>query len=285
MEVDKLHTNSDVTKKKISVLLNILNVNFDYSKLDNIDNIYIPLKYFSNSKYSNILNILQEKFNIYIYMPTIIKANYINLFYSNIEKTIEKYTIKGFVVSNISNLKLLEDVFKNSEKHFELIANYTFNIFNSFSVNELINLQFDRFTISPESDKEIVTSLCNNSYLSKEMIVYGNVPLMNMNYCLSGKTNKCYPSCTSKCNSDNKYYLKDRMNMNFRVLFDNIQTVSTIYNSKVTSIVPTDFDIDCARIDILDESVDDINFIINQVLNGKRLEGKEYTNGNLNREL
>lgn len=73
--------------------------------------------------------------------------------------------------------------------------------------------------------------------------------------------------------------------MNFRILFDNILTVSTIYNSKITSISSSEFDIDCARIDILDESINEINFIVNQVLNGKRLEGKLYTNGNLNREI
>ena len=146
-------------------------------------------------------------------------------------------------------------------------------------------LGISRFTISPESNKNIVMNLCNNSCLNKELIVYGNIPLMNMNYCVNGKSNKCYPTCTSKCNSDNKYYLKDRVNMRFRILFDNIQTVSTIYNSKVTSIVANDFDIDCARIDILDENIDEINFIISQVLNEKRLEGKEYTNGYLNREI
>lgn len=281
MEVCELN----VGKREISVLLNILNIDFDYSKLDNIDNIYIPLKYFSNNKYSEILNTLQKKFKLYIYMPTIIKANYINLFYTNIEKTINKYNITGFVVSNISNFKLLEDVLKNSKKHFALIANYTFNIFNNYSVTELKKLRINKFTISPESDKEIITTLCNSSCLPKEMIVYGNTPLMNMNYCLSGKTNKCYPTCASKCNSNNRYYLKDRLNMNFRVLFDNIQTVSTIYNSKITSVNATDFDIDCARIDILDEGVDEINFIVSQVLYGKRLEGKEYTNGNLNRQI
>ncbi len=275
----------DVTKKKISVLLNILNTEFDYSKLDKIDNIYVPLKYFSNAKYSEILNTLQQKFNLFIYMPTIIKANYRNLFYNNIEKTIEKYNIKGFVISNISNLDLLKDVLNDTKNHFELISNYTFNIFNNYSINELKNLNVNRFTISPESDREIITNLCNNSCLPKELIIYGNTPLMNINYCLSGKTNRCYPTCTAKCNSDNKYYLKDRLNMNFRVLFDNIQTVSSIYNSKITSISPKDFDVNCVRVDILDETIDKINYIVSQASEGNRLEGKEYTNGNLNREL
>ena len=281
IEVSKV----DVSEKEISVLLNVLNLDFDYSELKNIDNIYIPLKYFSNAKYSGILEVLQQKFKIYIYMPTIIKANYRNLFYNTIENTIEKYDIKGFIVSNISNLKLLENVLKNKNHNFELIANYTFNVFNKYSIDELKSLGISRFTISPESNKNIIMNLCNNSCLPKELIVYGNTPLMNMNYCVNGKSNKCYPTCTSKCNSDNKYYLKDRMNMNFRVLFDNIQTVSTIYNSKVTSIIADDFNIDCARIDILDEDIDEINFVVAQVLNGARLEGKEYTNGNLNREI
>lgn len=272
-------------KKEISVLFNILNLDFDYSKLEGIDNIYIPLKYFSNIKYSKILEDLQQKFKIYIYMPTIIKANYRNLFFNTIENTIEKYDINGFVVSNISNFKLLENVLENKNHDFELIANYTFNVFNKYSVDELKTLRISRFTISPESNKNIIMNLCNNSCLNKELIVYGNTPLMNMNYCLNGKSNKCYPTCTAKCNSNNKYYLKDRINMNFRVLFDNIQTVSTIYNSKITSISANDFDIDCARIDILDESIDEINFVVEQVLNGNRLEGKEYTNGNLNREM
>lgn len=73
--------------------------------------------------------------------------------------------------------------------------------------------------------------------------------------------------------------------MNFRILFDNIQTISTIYNSKITSISPKDFEITCSRIDILDENIDEINYIVKQVLANKRLEGKMYTNGNLNREI
>ena len=283
----------------ISVLLNILNMDFDYSKLEGFDNVYIPLKYFSIKKYDGILKTLEQKFNVYIYMPTIIKANYRNLIYNNISNTIENHNIKGFVISNISNLKLLEDVLKNPDYNFELIANYTFNVFNLHSVLELKNLGINKYTISPESTKNIINNLSvENSGISEngtselknilpaELIVYGNTPLMNMNYCPLGKTNKCYPTCSSKCNLNNSYYLKDRLNMKFRILFDNIQTVSTIYNCKITSISPNDFtNVNCYRIDILDESIDEINNIVNTVKKGERLEGKEFTNGNLNREI
>ena len=277
-------------KNSISALLNIFNMDFDYSKLENIDNIYIPLKYFANQKYESILNTLQEKGNLYIYMPTIIKANYRNLFFAIIENTLKNYKIKGFVISNLSNLKLLENIINDSNyKDFELIGNYTLNIFNSYSVSELKKLNLNRFTISPELDKSTMLTLMNAT-LPNELIVYGNTPLMNMNYCVLGKANKCYPTCDAKCKSNHKYFLHDRLGMDFRILFDNIQTVSTIYNSKITSLALEDFNsqgfvINCARVDFLDESIDEMNSVISQVKAGKRLEGKCYTNGNLNRTI
>ena len=177
-------TISNIKNKKTSLLLNIINLEYDYSKLENIDNIYIPLKYFLNKKYEQILEILNTKAEIYIYFPTILKENYKNLFYTIAKKTVQKYDIKGFVVSNISNIKMLNDLFEDLKQHFKIVANYTFNIFNSNTVLELKQLDISRFTISPESDKEIVSNLCNYNYLQKELIVYGKTPLLNMNYCL-----------------------------------------------------------------------------------------------------
>lgn len=69
----------------------------------------------------------------------------------------------------------------------------------------------------------------------------------------------------------------------FRITPDNMQTITTIYNSKITSIAPKELNVDSVRIDILDESIEEINHIISLVKNGDRLEGEAYTNGNLNR--
>lgn len=270
---------------KISVLLNILHEDFDYSKLENIDQVYIPLKYFITNKYELILKTISKKFDTYIYMPTIVKGNYRNLFYTNAEKAIRKYRIKGFVISNICNIKLLNSLFSNIDKNFKLISNYTFNVFNLHTVLELKKLGVTQFVLSPELDRKTLTGLCDYNYLQKELIVYGKTPLLNMNYCLLGETDKCYPSCKARCSSNNSYYLKDRLNMKFEVLPDNIQTVTTVFNSKTTSLSPRDFQIDFARIDILNETISEINNIIEVVKSGKRFEGKEFTNGNLNREI
>ncbi len=271
---------------KISLLLNILNTDFDYNKLDNnIDNLYIPLKYFMNKKYNSILNILTKKFNTYIYLPTIIKVNYRNLFYSNIKKSVKDHSIKGFVVSNLGNIQLLNDLFDDLNEYFKIIANYTLNVFNSNTILELKKLGISKYTISPELDKSTILNLCNYNYIEKELIVYGKIPLLNMNYCLLGETDRCYPECKQLCETQNNYYLKDRLNMNFRILPDNIETITTIYNSKTTSLSSKDFFINFARIDILDETIDEINKIISVVKSGNRFEGKDFTNGNLNREI
>ena len=76
------------------------------------------------------------------------------------------------------------------------------------------------------------------------------------------------------------------MNFLFRVIPDNLQTITTIYNSKINSIETNEMNnVTNFRIDILDETIDEINNIISTVKEGKRLEGKEYTNGNLNRDV
>ena len=79
--------------------------------------------------------------------------------------------------------------------------------------------------------------------------------------------------------------MKDRLGISFRFIPDNIDTVTTIYNSKTTSISTNTITCDFARIDILDESISKINDIIKIVLSGNRFEGKHYTNGNINRTI
>jgi putative protease len=268
-------------EKSISLLLNKINLNEDYTSLQGINNIYIPLKFFTQKKYEQIINDLINKFNLYIYLPTIIKSNYRNLLAANIEKTINTYNIKGFILSNISNFKFLKDF--NTE-NFEFIANYTFNIFNQRTLAELDKLGINKFTISPELDKSTIDKFLEIS--NQELICYGRTPLMNMNYCPLGKSNRCYPECTMKCNTNNNYYLKDRLNLKFPIEPDNIQTVSTLYNSKITSIAPNDFEnITSLRIDILEENISEIQQIIDTVNKGEKLKGTQYTNANLNREI
>lgn len=244
--------------QKVSILLTELNANFDYSNLANlknwfctdnsdcfsnlnkVDNVYIPFKYFVLNGFENVIKNITENFNTYIYMPTIIRNNYNKLIKNNLPNILHLYNIKGFVLSNIGNFELLKDY----QNDYEFICNYTFNAFNNLTVNEL---PCSTVILSPElGDTDLLDIIYNNKINNGpnlELIVRGRIPLMNSNYCLLGKTNKCDSSCSHLCNSSNKYYIKDRFGFLFRVVPDNIDTVTTIYNSKITSLDYASLDI------------------------------------------
>ena len=264
----------NINTYKVSLLLNVLNTNFDYSYIKGVNRVYVPLKYWISNSYSKILENICNNFDTYIYLPCIMRNNYLNLFKNNIDKILNNFKIKGFVISNIGQFELVSNYLDN----YDLIGNYTLNLFNSETAK---NLNVSTICISPELDKDTISNLSVKK--RKEVICYGNLPLMNSNYCPLGKSNKCYKDCDRKCMNNNSYFLKDRLGFLFKVVPDNIDTVSTIYNSKITSISLDGLNCDYARIDILDESIDEINLIVSKVLNKERLEGNEYTNGNLNK--
>lgn len=271
--------------RNISLLLNIISKDIDYTLLKNVDNVYIPLKYFADKKLEKTLHSICNNFKAYIYLPTIIKANYKNILNNIITNSIDNFRIKGFVISNISSCILIKSLKEKYGDKFEYIANYTLNVYNNYTDKVLKSLGISKFTISPELNSSTINSICQYKITNNELIVYGRTPLMTSNYCLLGSTNKCYPTCGSRCKEDVKYYLKDRLGFSFRIIPDSIQTVTTIYNSKITSINGSDFNVNSYRIDVIDESIDEINDIVNVVLKGSRLEGKDYTNGNLNKEI
>ena len=267
----------NVKNPEISVLFRQLELDFDYTKLDKekITNIYVSLELFISKKYSKIISYFSDNYNLYIYVPSIIKTNYKNIALSTIEQAVMIYNIKGFIVSNIGDFELL----KKYSKDYEFIGNYTLNVFNNNTMEEYRKLGLSRITLSRELNQELIKEM-----LAK-MIVYGNLPLMASSYCFLGETNKCYPDCGTNCKKNNKYYLKDRLGFNFRVVPNSIETVTLICNSKTLSVSTKDLPVNFVRLDILDESINEINEAVDKAYNREKLEGLQYTNGNLYREV
>ena len=103
---------------------------------------------------------------------------------------------------------------------------------------------------------------------------------MTTEYCSIGT----YKNCPGTC-KQGTYKLKDRMGFEFPIYTDRINCNNLIYNSKITSIEWKDLNVNSIRMDILDETIEEINNIIKTHKEGKRLEGQDYTNGNLNRTI
>lgn len=273
----------NVKNPEISVLFRQLDLDFDYTKLDKekITNIYVSLELFISKKYSKIISYFSDNYNLYIYVPSIIKTNYKNIALSTIEQAVIIYNIKGFIVSNIGDFELL----KKYSKDYEFIGNYTLNVFNNNTMEEYRKLGLSRITLSRELNQELIKEMLANANINTEMIVYGNLPLMASSYCFLGETNKCYPDCGTNCKKNNKYYLKDRLGFNFRVVPNSIETVTLICNSKTLSVSTKDLPVNFVRLDILNESINEINEAVDKAYNREKLEGLQYTNGNLYREV
>lgn len=267
---------SPISSPSISLLLNILNKNFNYTELAGIDALYIPYKYFLNASYDYTLETLCNKFKVFLYMPSIMRENYFGALNSTIEKSLN-FGVKGFVISHISQIESLR------KYNLPVIGNYTLNVYNNESIKTLKDFGLVKFTPSVELEKADLLELLNLASLPSELIVYGKTTLMTNNYCYLGKSNRCYKDCKKLCLENSKFYLKDRLGFEFRIVPDNTCTITTIYNSKITSINYTDFinKINSVRIDILDENLDDIQKIINKVKKNERFEGKDFTNGKI----
>ena len=103
---------------------------------------------------------------------------------------------------------------------------------------------------------------------------------MTTEYCTIGTLKECPGLCEK-----GRYKLKDRMGFEFPIYTDRINCNNLIYNSKITSISWKELNTDSIRVDILDENLEEIQKIINIHKRGDRLEGEDYTNGNLNRDI
>jgi len=252
---------------KVAVLLNQIK-EMDYNKLENIDKVYIPFSEFILKE--NIVDTIINKFDTYLYLPAIIKGKYKEILDKNIKKLMKK-DIKGVVISNLSQIEFAKKINK------EIIANYTMNVINNKSAEELTKLGVSTIIMSPEISKNTIKDI---GVQNKEAIVYGRTLLMTSEYCVIGT----FKNCTRKCEKG-RYVLKDRMGFEFPIYTDRFNCNNKIYNSKTTSISYKDLNVDSIRIDILEENIDEINEIIKVHKSGNRLEGQDYTNGNINREI
>ena len=268
---------------KVSLSLRNLFVDYDYSKLnkEKINRIYLALKLFVDKKYSHIIEYLSEQYDLYIYMPTIIKANYKNIILNSLDDITSRFSIKGFVISNIADFEFL-DKYKG---RYDFIGNYSLNVFNNYTMENYKNLGLSCITLSRELSHQGLNEIITTASTDIELIVYGNLPIMATNYCFLGKTNKCYPDCGVNCKKACTYYIKDSLGYYFRIIPDSMQTVTLICNSKTLSISSKDLKVPSVRIDMIDESIEEINEIVSKAYLREKLEGNKYTNGNLYREV
>ena len=255
----KVNSTDKTQKPKINLFLQRFHTTIQYSKLD-YHEIYVP--------FANLINSQQIRDCIAV-LPYIIDEDYEKLI---LENQIVLDRVKGVLIGHISQVELLKRL--NFTK--KIVADYALNITNQLSEKVIKELGIKRFTISPELDKNAIPFFSND--LEKELVVYGRTCLMTSKYCPIGKNEDCKMLC-----KQGKYALKDRKDFVFPVVTDCINCHAKIYNSKILSISDKNLGVDFVRVDVLDETEEEIKAIIATVKRQEKLNGSTYTNGNFNK--
>lgn len=249
-------------KLLISACMYKFDESFDYGSLD-IDRLYIPFNALLNKKAKEVISNLEGK-EIYIHIPSITRGNYDKLIGTRLSEFID-LDIDGLLVGNIGHV--------NRDKYpsgINITGDYTLNCFNSSSLEQLHQLGLSGVTLSAELTLTQIRNLADISGLSKEVIVYGRIPLMTSEYCSVGSVAGGFDSktkCSAACEKG-EYYLKDRMGAKFPVLCDRIDCRSTIFNSNVLLLEENidkikDAGVDMIRLNFTDETFEDMVGIVN----------------------
>lgn len=153
---------------------------------------------------------------------------------SKVDKMLGMAKTKGAKYALVGNLGALE----LAQKHgFEIHGDFRFNVYNNESVSELEKLGVENILLSPELTLPQIRDVSGDT----AAIVYGRLPLMLLEKCVSKEISTC-ERCTS-----GKTTLTDRRGITFPVLRE-YEHRSVIYNSAPTYMADRESDLQRAVI-------------------------------------
>lgn len=259
--------NNMIDTNNISISFEKFNDNNDYSLLSRkIQRVYIPIDIFKDN--FAIIKKIENNFDIFIEMPLIILQKDEEKYKRKIKDILNSYNITGFVISNISDFSIIEEYKKN----YIFIGNYTLNIFNINSCKNLKELGIDIITPSVELSNKEKNKLIENKNFKFEEIIYGNIPIMNMKYCVKGNETICTKNCHVNysiidSNNQKEYFCQSGNNQILTKIYGNKKIFLNQISNKSS-----------LRIFVHNENVNEINNIVEDVSNGIYYTGDNYLN-------
>lgn len=263
------------SEKNISVLLQTINENYNYSKLDSkIYRIYIPYCFFLQKEIEEIIKNTCNRYQTYIYMPNMILERNIEEVYNSIEIIMKKYVIKGIVLSNMSDLAL---IYKYRDYNLHYICNFPLHIMNHFSAEAMKTAGANEGTLSLENSVNENKEIIFHTDFPLEQIVYGHPALMHMKYCVLEGKNECGNCLKEQCKESTINYSLAGDNY-FDLQIEKWQTTTVLYSKKILSIAQHNWIGNTVRIDFLNENIEEMNRIITDLKEGYYYTGDLYEN-------
>ena len=273
----QIKMNGIPSNKKISVLLHRLNKRESYLELtQEISRVYIPFREFIRDGVHEVLINICHRFDTFLYMPPMIYERNCEQCYTVVDEILNRYCLKGVVLSNLSDFILVE---RYKDKAVDFISSNHLHVMNSLTTETLEAMGIVNATLSLEMTSKDAVPVVQNSNLPLEQIVYGHPELMHLKYCLYRKQNECGDcnACTIEGNGQ-KYLLKGKDNMFEMILYPG-QTESILYNTKILSVPPNEWVGDSVRMDFLWETPQEINSVVSLVRTGGYYSGNGYIQG------
>lgn len=232
-QVEIIDDDIKLQEKKESSKRNILhlyryNDKFDYVKYYkekygvDLETMYIDITDMYKYK-DKILDKYKDKLDVYVLLPNVGGKRTDDYIYKEVENLI-KSGVKGFIVGNIG---YIDELVKLKEKYnITLIADYTLNIFNKYSMDFYYSLGFDIVCPSLELTEEQIEKYNN---LNIEVVTdYQTV--MTSRYCILGAyvaNKKVNSNCTMPCIKD-RCYLIDNHNEKYDIVCNNLDCIMRI---------------------------------------------------------
>ena len=226
---------------------NYKNINISFNKKEIKNNAKICISAFSNKE------------DVLIYLLDKIDRVYTDNFDLYIKYKCDKLYYKlprtNFNLPDFNNENLLVTELGSFYKYYKnnnIITDYTLNVTNSFSSNYFNTLT----NISVECTDNQINDI--SKYSNNELLVYGKIELMVMNYCLIKDNVGCkYCKCNFKLkNKDNLYFDVINENCKNKIIGTPINKIDKINNYK---------NIKNFRLDFYDESINDVKNILKKI--------------------
>lgn len=218
--------------------------------------------YITNELYRSHKDFFDENEDVFALMLPSIMREGAELKYKDV-------ALNTVCISNISQINL----FENKNIH----ANFTMNVYNNYTLYQLDKMGVSSACLSPELNFSQLKDI--DGPISKEILIYGCVPLMTVRNCLFKSANG---ACG--CEKGKVYYLRDRKDTYFPFVTNSDSCINTIYNSvpiymgdKMSQI--NSLKTEWHRFDFTFESADEINDIVDMYKNGIAYKNNQFTRG------
>ncbi len=186
---------------------------------DHIDSFY--LRFLDEKIYKDLINAGKE---VYFRPGKILYHKDLEI----LKAKVEKIPMTGILADNLGHIEAF--------KSYKIIGDLGLNIFNSYGLDFLKELEIDNVIVSSELTLDQIAAIRKHTDAKIQGLAYGFPRVMTMDHCPfsliknCGKDRKC-----QTCNFREGYKLRDQINVDFRTKREDDKSI--IYNSYPISMV------------------------------------------------